>query len=241
MNTAEILEKIELHLLRVQQMLQHIQNNTFHASNAEKIYNELRQAYELSVVLKHHQPSAPATAGQLNLKEAADPAPFTTPLVQPVAETIIPPNKEPEVITPVKESHSPVVQSQLTPPPVTPQQPTPKLKKEPVIPTMTITEAKVTLNDQKADTVKEVLADKFALSKISDLTKAIPIHEKFLFINELFQGDNVPYNAFIEKVNQPQLLDDALKTVNDYAAEYHWDFESKTFQKMLIYIQRRHA
>jgi hypothetical protein len=136
---------------------------------------------------------------------------------------------------------SPVIQPTPSLNPVETTPPAPELKKEPVIPPMTATEAKVTFNDQKADAVKEALADKFALSKISDLTKAIPIHEKFLFINELFQGDNVPYNAFIEKVNQPQLLDDALKTVNDYAAEYHWDFESKTFQKMLIYIQRRHA
>ncbi len=242
MNTPEILEKIELHILRVQRMLQQTQNNSLNTSDIEKIYNELRLAYELSVILKHVQPTAPvAEALETSPKEIAVSEPVFESPNEPLVETIIPPKKEPEVSPSVTEVSSPVVQSHHTPPPVTPHQPMHKLKKEPVIPPMTVTEAKVTFNDQKADTIKEALADKFALSKITDLTKAIPIHEKFLFINELFQGDNVPYNAFIEKINQVQTLEDALITVNDYAGKYQWDFESKTFQKMLIYIQRRHA
>lgn len=235
MNTPEILEKLELHMLRVQRMLQQTQNYTLHTADAEKICNELRQAYELSVVLKHHQPTVPSAIVPpvMPIVETV-PEPVIAPPAQPVVETILPPKEEPVINLPVAEVPP-------APTPVAPPPPVPELKKEPVIPVMTVAEAKVTFNDQKADAVKEALADKLALSKIADLTKAIALHEKFLFINELFQGDNVPYNAFIEKVNQLQTLDDALIIVNDYAGTYHWDFESKTFQKMLIYIQRRHA
>lgn len=226
MNTPEILEKIELHMLRVQRLLQQTQNNTLDTADAEKICNELRQAYELSVVLKFSQASAPVAV---------------VPPVIPMVETFIHPKEEPMVNPPVAEVPLPVVQPPPPPSPVVSPPLTPEPKKEPVVPGMTVAEAKVTFNDQKAEAVKEALADKLALSKINDLTKAIALHEKFLFINELFQGDNVPYNAFINKINQLQTLDDALITVNDYANTYHWDFESKTFQKMLIYIQRRHA
>lgn len=238
MNTPEILEKIELHLLRTQRLLQQIQANQLTTTEIEKIHIELRQAYEFSVVLKYAQPANAAVSNRV-IEPA--PEPMVKPLVQPPVEPAMPPKAEPSIQPPIAKVPPPVMQP--TPPPTSSTPPTevPKLRKESVIPAMTVAEAKVTFNDQKAEVVKEALADKLAQSKITDLTKAIALHEKFLFINELFQGDNVPYNEFINKVNQLQTLDEALITINDYAGKYHWDFESKTFQKMLIYIQRRHA
>jgi hypothetical protein len=238
MNTPEILEKIELHLLRTQRLLQQIQTSQLTTADIEKIHTELRQAYEFSVVLKYAK-SANATVSTPVIEPA--PEPMVKPLVQPPVEPAVQPKAEPSIQPPVAEVPPPVMQP--TPPPVSPTPPpqAPEPRKKPVIPAMTVAEAKVTFNDQKAEVVKEALADKLALSKIADLTKAIALHEKFLFINELFLGDNVPYNEFINKVNQLQTLDEALITINDYAGKYNWDFESKTFQKMLIYIQRRHA
>ncbi len=236
MNTTEILEKIELHLLRTQRLLQLIQTNSLTVADIEKIHTELRQAYEFSVVLKYAKP-ANETFSNLVTESASEP--IVQPPVHSAAEPVVPPKAEPSPQPPVVEVPPPDVQPTQQLQHVTPL--VPETKKEPYIPAMTVAEAKVTFNDQKAEIVKEALADKLAQSKIADLTKAIALHEKFLFINELFQGDNVPYNEFINKVNQLQTLDEALITINDYAGKYHWDFESKTFQKMLIYIQRRHA
>ncbi len=236
MNTTEILEKIELHLLRTQRLLQLIQTNSLTVADIEKIHTELRQAYEFSVVLKYAKP-ANETFSNLVAESASEP--IVQPPVHSAAEPVVLPKAEPSPQPPVVEVPPPDVQPTQQLQHVTPL--VPETKKEPYIPAMTVAEAKVTFNDQKAEIVKEALADKLAQSKIADLTKAIALHEKFLFINELFQGDNVPYNEFINKVNQLQTLDEALITINDYAGKYHWDFESKTFQKMLIYIQRRHA
>ncbi|MCX7744553.1 MAG: hypothetical protein N2167_08330 [Flavobacteriales bacterium] len=239
MNTPEILEKIELHVLRTQHLLQQMQTHTLNVADIEKMHNELRQAYELSVILKYARsvnPSIVLTPPAAVMDTIPESVVKTAP--QPIVEPPVQPKTEPSIQPSVAEVPPTKIQPTAGAPPTAPS--TEPLK-ETKIPAMTVAEAKVTFNDQKSDAVKEALADKLALSKIADLTKAIALHEKFLFINELFQGDNVPYNEFINKVNQLQTLDEALVTINDYAGKYHWDFESKTFQKMLIYIQRRHA
>lgn len=235
MNTSEMLEKIELHLLRAQHLLQQPQSNTLQKADIEKLCHELRQAYELSVVLKFNESTAmgaivsPQTPKVEKAKE-----PMVVSSEQSVVETVVPPKEEILVNPPVAKVPPPVVQ----PPPTSTISENPK---KTLSPAMTVAEAKVTFNDKKAEVVKKALADKLAQSKIPDLTKAIALHEKFLFITELFQGDNVPYKAFIEKLNQPQTFDEALTTLNEYADSYHWDIESKTFQKLLMYIQRRHT
>lgn len=235
MNTSEMLEKIELHLLRVHHLLQQPQSNTLQKADIEKICHELHQAYELSVVLKFNQSTAAdETVSNQNPKIEKNTKPIVVLSEQPVVETTGSHKEEIHVNPSVAEWHPQIVQ----PPPSSTISENSKKNSSPA---MTVAEAKVTFNDKKAVLVKEALADKLAQSKIPDLTKAIALHEKFLFINELFQGDNVPYNAFIEKLNQPQTLNEALITLNEYADNYHWDLKSKTFQKLLIYIQRRHA
>jgi len=81
--------------------------------------------------------------------------------------------------------------------------------------------------------------DRLRDSKITDLKKAIPLHEKFLYISEFFQGDNIPYNSFIESVNQCTNLEEAIALVDNQSKEANWDTESVAYQKFLGTIQRK--
>lgn len=86
---------------------------------------------------------------------------------------------------------------------------------------------------------KEILADKFRQHKIDDLKKVIPLHEKFLYINELFMGENELYNQFIEKINKETEPENIEKYLAELTLQYKWDTESKTFLKLQEIIRRR--
>ena len=65
-----------------------------------------------------------------------------------------------------------------------------------------------------------------------DLKMAIGINDKFLFINELFQGDPSVYNQAIENMNAAAGLDDALKSVETYRDEYKWADNSEAYHRL---------
>jgi hypothetical protein len=65
-----------------------------------------------------------------------------------------------------------------------------------------------TLNQRLSQPQKEI-ADRLNGSPISDLKKAIGINDRFLFIQELFRGDEVMYERSIKTINNFQILAEA--------------------------------
>jgi hypothetical protein len=59
----------------------------------------------------------------------------------------------------------------------------------------------VSLNDLHAVQPAAELSDKLSDSPIKDLKKAIGINDRFLFINELFRGDEAMYERSIKTIN----------------------------------------
>jgi hypothetical protein len=62
------------------------------------------------------------------------------------------------------------------------------------------TVAEATLNDQLALHQKEV-SDQLNSAPVRDLRKAIGINDRFVFINELFRGDETMYERSIKTIN----------------------------------------
>lgn len=62
--------------------------------------------------------------------------------------------------------------------------------------------AEKTISDKFRQEKESTIADKMGHSRISDLRQAIGINEKFLFINELFNGDLGKYNKAIDDLNE---------------------------------------
>lgn len=85
------------------------------------------------------------------------------------------------------------------------------------------------------------LEDKLRNSKIEDLKKAIPLHEKFLYINELYQGEHGLYNSFIETINQCKSRQEADNQFNTEVKARSWDKESEIVVKLYSTIQRKFA
>ena len=84
------------------------------------------------------------------------------------------------------------------------------------------------------------VAEKFGnQQKVADLKKAIGINEKFLFINELFEGSLASYNEHIEKINSSTESNHGLSILDSLITKYNWNTEQEIVKKFMDLVQRR--
>ncbi|MEO8148872.1 MAG: hypothetical protein ABI723_14600 [Bacteroidia bacterium] len=83
------------------------------------------------------------------------------------------------------------------------------------------------------------VADKIHHQKIDDLKKAIGINEKFLFINELFEGSLASYNEHIEKINSSSEVNHARSIIDSLITKYNWDADQEIVKKFIDLVERR--
>jgi hypothetical protein len=95
------------------------------------------------------------------------------------------------------------------------------------------------LNESIIDGSKENVAEKMMNSKIGDLKKVIPLHEKFMYANELFGKNSDHYAQFIDAMNTKQTWKEAESLLAQAATMYKWDPENKTALQFIALIQRR--
>ncbi len=78
---------------------------------------------------------------------------------------------------------------------------------------------------------------------ISSLKDAIGVNDKFLFINELFNGNIQAYNEAISKLNNSDSLNEAFDYLNELNREFAWDAKrsEQTIEKLAAFVQRRYA
>jgi hypothetical protein len=77
---------------------------------------------------------------------------------------------------------------------------------------------------------------------VKNIKEAIGINEKFLFINELFNGDLKSYNESVEKLNDFPSIHEAFEFLNRLTYEFQWDGQrsSDTIEKFANLVQRRY-
>jgi hypothetical protein len=102
-------------------------------------------------------------------------------------------------------------------------------------------ERMLSLNDKLSNPEEQQvsLADRFKKSKIEDLRSAIGLNQKFLFMNDLFEGDNGKYNLALDELNNALSKEDALTKINTYRELYHWDEENKSCQIFIEIVERK--
>jgi hypothetical protein len=101
------------------------------------------------------------------------------------------------------------------------------------------TSAEPSLGERLKSDSQITIADKIKKEYINELREAIGINEKFLFINELFNGDMARYNKIIDEL-------DALKTmegVNTYMLELkiqsQWKDDNQALIKLTELLNRK--
>ncbi|MBL4652261.1 MAG: hypothetical protein JKY53_05265 [Flavobacteriales bacterium] len=82
----------------------------------------------------------------------------------------------------------------------------------------------------------EGIIEKLQQTPISDIKSAIGINDKFLFINELFNGDSKKFGATIDLLNQCSSMEEAQQNLGQFA----WDGESETTQSFIKLVSRKY-
>jgi hypothetical protein len=88
-------------------------------------------------------------------------------------------------------------------------------------------------------TSSKTIADKLHRNPISDLKSAIGINEKFLFVNQLFEGNLQQYSASLEKINSSNDLATARQIAADLAGQMNWDDNNEHVKNFMELLERR--
>jgi hypothetical protein len=96
-----------------------------------------------------------------------------------------------------------------------------------------------TVADRLRDAQEKRIADKLQENKVVDLRTTIGINDKFLFINELFDGNMRIYDEAIQKFNACNTMAQADLLLLDLKIAYNWDSESPTVKKFVELVRRK--
>jgi chemotaxis protein histidine kinase CheA len=83
------------------------------------------------------------------------------------------------------------------------------------------------------------LGDRLKKKPVKDIKVAIGINEKFLFINELFNGNMHDYNDAIKRLNRAENLENAAQIFDELANKYNWDKDAQSTLQLLDFVERR--
>ncbi|MCD4747368.1 MAG: hypothetical protein K8R58_13805 [Bacteroidales bacterium] len=96
---------------------------------------------------------------------------------------------------------------------------------------------KTTIKDKIVEDI--TIAEKIQKDSINDLKSAIGINDKFIFINELFEGNMKDYNETVDKLNNFENLNNALEYFNNLKDKNSWDIKLESFKKLNEFIKCR--
>ena len=100
-------------------------------------------------------------------------------------------------------------------------------------------EAPETLGDRLQQEQDLTLADKLQHSTVNSLQSAIGINDKFLFVNELFNGSMEKYNRSIANLDDLKTLNGALIYLNELRVELQWNSSNEAYKKLLELVHRK--
>ena len=82
------------------------------------------------------------------------------------------------------------------------------------------------------------LSSKLQTAPLSSIVAGIGLNDKFLYIRELFKGDNALYSNTIRHLDTAESLGDAMDFINHH---FDWDKKDETTQKFMNLVHRRHG
>lgn len=152
----------------------------------------------------------------------------------PVEDTPTLMHQTPVVLAP---GPAPIPASQPSPTP----QPTTTIETVPLkeVHEVILTDDSDSLNEKLKEN-KEELSETLQNSPIKDLKKAIGINDRFLFINELFQGDETSFERSIKTINGFSIYAEAEFWIRrELKTKLGWDLQSESVKQFDALVKRR--
>ena len=120
--------------------------------------------------------------------------------------------------------------------------PEPKKEKKKAPKEIKTEESKTSLNDKLAESSEPVsLADKLKKQPITNLASSIGINQKFLFMNDLFEGERDAFHQSIAELDGFDSYLDADNYIkNNLVNKYDWDLENPSAVRFMELVERRY-
>lgn len=83
------------------------------------------------------------------------------------------------------------------------------------------------------------LADRLRLQKLDDLHKAVSLSDKFLYMNELFGGENQAYKDALDHLNRSVSSAEAERYLDGLGVKFGWAEHPKTEKKFRELVSRK--
>ena len=85
------------------------------------------------------------------------------------------------------------------------------------------------------------LSEKLKKQPINDLITAIGINQKFLFMNDLFEGERDEFHNSLSELNKFDSFLDADNYIkNNLMVKYNWDMENTSVVRLMELVERRY-
>ena len=89
--------------------------------------------------------------------------------------------------------------------------------------------------------IESDLFNQIGMSRLETLNNCFGLNEKFVCINELFNGSKDEFNESILKLDNEASYHEALLTASAYANKYNWNIEGSTVKDFITKLKRRHG
>ncbi|MGM0580103.1 MAG: hypothetical protein ACQETL_05455 [Bacteroidota bacterium] len=96
------------------------------------------------------------------------------------------------------------------------------------------------LNDSLQNKDKQTLADKLAKSGGKSIMKMLTLNQRFMFVNELFEGNQNQFLSAVEQIDGMDSYKEASSHVKkSFADKYDWDMETEEVQEFMELVEKR--
>lgn len=159
-----------------------------------------------------------------------------------------------EVIIPKEEDHAEDDILQFIPPKSAPAQPKPQPKPEPKQkpapapvsenpqPTVIQKSQQRSLNDLFNERREDhSISSQYQRAKVGDLTKAISINDKFIYIKELFHNRGEDFSASIKLLNECKNMEEAFDCLEQLKQKFFWDSKSDAYLSFCDLLRRKYS
>jgi hypothetical protein len=94
---------------------------------------------------------------------------------------------------------------------------------------------------EKFAVIESDFFNQIGMSRLETLNNCFGLNEKFLYINELFNGSKDDFNEAVHQIDNDATYHDALLTASMYANKNNWDIKSSIVQDFITKVKRRHG
>lgn len=91
-------------------------------------------------------------------------------------------------------------------------------------------------NEQRED---HSISSQYQRAKVGDLTKAISINDKFIYIKELFHNRGEDFSASIRLLNECHNMEEAFNCLDELKKKYYWDSKSDAYLSFCDLLRRK--